>query len=120
MTMKIATTSLISLSLLMPRMACDDDDTTETPTQSLVDVAAGAGDFTILVGALEATGLDATLSGDESFTVFAPTDEAFERLPEGVLESLDAETLTKILTYHVVAGSVEASTVVTLDSATTV
>jgi uncharacterized surface protein with fasciclin (FAS1) repeats len=117
--MRITTTSLISLSLLMPLMACDDD-TTETPTQSLVDVAAGAGDFTILVGALEATGLDATLGGDESFTVFAPTDEAFERLPEGVLESLDAETLTKILTYHVVAGSAFASTVVTLDSATTV
>lgn len=119
--MRITTTSIITLSLLMPVMACGDDDTTTEPvTQSLVDVASSNGNFTILVGALEATGLDATLGGDEAYTVFAPTDAAFERLPAGVLDSLDAETLTKILTYHVVAGTVQASTVITLDSATTV
>lgn len=105
----------------MPLVACDDDSSNDNePTQSLVDVAAGDGNFSILVGALEATGLDATLGGEEAFTVFAPTDEAFERLPAGVLESLDATTLEKILTYHVVAGTVEASTVIGLDSATTV
>jgi uncharacterized surface protein with fasciclin (FAS1) repeats len=119
--MRITTTSLLTLSLLLPLSACDDDENSKEPaSQSLVQVASGAGNFTILVGALEATGLDVTLGGDEAFTVFAPTDEAFGRLPAGVLESLDADTLTKILTYHVVAGSVEASTVVTLDAATTV
>jgi transforming growth factor-beta-induced protein len=118
--MQILTKSLISLSLLLPLIACDDDETVDdTETQSLVDVAAANGNFTILVGALEATGLDITLGGEDDFTVFAPTDEAFGRLPAGVLDSLDAATLEKILTYHVVPGSVTASTVVTLDSATT-
>lgn len=118
--MRITTTSLISLSLLMPLVACDDDAMLEeSSARTLVDVAADSGDFTILVGALEATGLDITLEGDDDFTVFAPTDAAFRRLPEGVLESLDAETLSKILTYHVVAGSVTANSVVGLDSATT-
>lgn len=103
----------------------DGDDTSDDGgddggSVSLVDVAAQSGDFDTLVGALEATGLDVTLSGDGPFTVFAPTDAAFDRLPEGVLASLDAETLAQILTYHVVAGEVLAADVVELDSATTV
>jgi len=116
--MQNITKSLLSLSLLLPLMACDDDSS-ETETQSLVDVATDNGNFTILLGALESTGLDITLGGDTDYTVFAPTDDAFRRLPAGVLESLDAATLEKILTYHVVPGSVPASTVITLNSATT-
>ena len=112
------TKSLISLSLMLPLSACGDDSS-ETETQSLVDVAADNGNFTILLGALESTGLDITLDGDADYTVFAPTDDAFRRLPAGVLDSLDAATLEKILTYHVVPGSVPASAVITLNSATT-
>ena len=104
-----------SLALVAALGGGDDDD-----SKTIVDVAADSGDFTILVGALEATGLDATLSGDGPFTVFAPTDAAFERLPAGVLDSLDADTLSQILTYHVAAGEVGSDVVVTLDSATTV
>lgn len=70
----------------------------------IVDVAVAAGDFTILVGALQATGLNLALMADGPFTVFAPTDEAFEALPEGLLESLTPEELTDILLYHVVSG----------------
>ena len=87
---------------------------------TVVNVARASGDFDTLVGALEATGLDATLSGEGPYTVFAPTDAAFDRLPPGVLDSLDADTLEQILTYHVVAGEVPGSQVVDLDLATTV
>ncbi len=114
--------------LLVGAAACGDDDddgvsddgSDDGGATTLVDVARDAGDFDTLVGALEATGLDVTLSGDGPFTVFAPTDAAFDRLPEGVVAGLDAETLEQILTYHVVAGAVPASDVVELDAATTV
>ncbi len=92
----------------------DDDD-----QRSVVDVAREAGSFSPLVGALEATGLDEALAGEGPFTVFAPTDEAFARLPEGVLDSLDQETLSSILAYHVTSGRVAAETVVALETATT-
>lgn len=94
--------------------ACGGDDDT------VIEVAEDDGNFTTLVNALEETGLDDTLEGDGPFTVFAPTDDAFARLPDGVLASLDADTLSTILTYHVVADSVLAADVVELDSATTV
>ncbi len=95
-----------------------DDDMAEIGT--IVDVADANGSFTVLVAALQATGLDETLAGDGPFTVFAPTDEAFT----AALESLgltadellaDTETLSSILTYHVVAGNVPSSDVVTMD-----
>ena len=75
---------------------------------TIVDVAVGAGDFTTLVAAVEAAGLVETLSGEGPFTVFAPTDAAFAALPEGTVEALleDIDTLTAILTYHVVPGAV--------------
>jgi uncharacterized surface protein with fasciclin (FAS1) repeats len=76
------------------------------------------------VAAVQAAGLVETLKGEGPFTVFAPTDEAFAKLPAGTLEDLlkpeSKDTLTAILTYHVVPGRVMAADVVGLDSATTV
>ena len=93
-------------------------------SKDIVDVAVSAGSFNTLAAALDAAGLVDTLKGDGPFTVFAPTDEAFAKLPEGTVESLlkpeNRDQLTAILTYHVVAGKVTANEVVKLDSATTV
>ena len=88
----------------------------------IVDTAVSAGSFTTLVAAVQAAGLVDTLKGAGPFTVFAPTDEAFAKLPEGTVESLlnDIPKLTKILTYHVVSGQVLAADVVKLTSAKTV
>lgn len=89
---------------------------------TIVDVAVGAGSFKTLVKALEAAGLVETLKGAGPFTVFAPTDEAFAKLPAGTLEALlkDKAKLTAILTYHVVSGAVGSDKVVGLKSAKTV
>ena len=89
---------------------------------TIVDVAAGNPDFSTLVAAVKAAGLVETLSSEGPFTVFAPTNEAFAKLPEGKVDSLlaDVPMLKKILTYHVVAGKVMAADVVGLNSATTV
>jgi uncharacterized surface protein with fasciclin (FAS1) repeats len=91
-------------------------------TDDIVDVAVAAGSFNTLAAALTAAGLVETLKGEGPFTVFAPTDEAFAKLPEGTVEALlqDKEKLTAILTYHVVAGRVTSGQVVKLDRATTV
>ncbi len=88
----------------------------------IVDTAAGAGSFNTLVKAVKAAGLVETLKGPGPFTVFAPTDAAFAKLPAGTLESLLAnpKQLKKVLTYHVVAGKVMASDVVKLKEAKTV
>ena len=77
----------------------------------IVDTAVAAGQFTTLAAALDAAGLVETLKGDGPFTVFAPTDEAFAKLPAGTVESLlepaNSEQLTAILTYHVVPGQAD-------------
>jgi uncharacterized surface protein with fasciclin (FAS1) repeats len=80
-----------------------------------------AGSFKTLATAMEAAGLVETLKGRGPFTVFAPTDEAFAKLPAGTVESLlkDKEKLTKLLLYHVVSGRVMAKDVVKLKSAKT-
>jgi len=90
--------------------------------KNIVEIASEAGNFTTLVAAIKAAGLVETLSGAGPFTVFAPTDEAFAKLPAGTVEGLleDKEKLAKILTYHVVAGKVMAKDVVTITSAKTV
>ncbi len=90
--------------------------------KDIVDTAVEAGSFTTLAAALQAAGLVETLKGDGPFTVFAPTDAAFEKLPAGTVESLLAnpEQLAAILTYHVVPGKVMASQVVNISEATTV
>ena len=82
--------------------------------QSIVDVAIASGKFTTLIAALEATGLDTTLSDmDSKFTVFAPTDDAFALLGQEVIDSLlaDTDTLSDVLTYHVIASEVDSSSI---------
>jgi len=88
-------------------------------TNTVVDVAVANGSFTTLVGALQATGLDQALSGPGPFTVFAPTDDAFALLPEGLVAGLDSDTLSAILQYHVVADELNASEVVAASTAST-
>lgn len=89
--------------------------------KDIVDTAVAAGSFKTLAAALEAAGLVATLKGEGPFTVFAPTDEAFAKLPAGTVESLlkpeNQAKLQRLLTYHVVAGKVMAADVVKLTSA---
>lgn len=88
----------------------------------IVDTAVSAGSFNTLVAAVKAANLVDTLKGPGPFTVFAPTDDAFAKLPAGTVDALlkDIPKLTKILTYHVVSGKVMAADVVKLKSATTV
>ena len=90
----------------------------------IVDIAVADGRFTTLVAALTAADLVDTLKGEGPFTVFAPTDDAFAKLPAGTIDELlkpeNKQQLTDILLYHVVAGKVMASDVVNLTSATTV
>jgi uncharacterized surface protein with fasciclin (FAS1) repeats len=88
----------------------------------IVDTAISAGGFTTLVSAVKAAGLVDTLKGAGPFTVFAPTDEAFAKLPAGTVESLlkDPEKLKDILLYHVVSGKVMAADVIKIKSAKTV
>lgn len=91
--------------------------------KDIVGLAKSAGSFTTLLTAVDAAGLADVLRGDGPFTVFAPTDEAFAKLPEGTVASLlepeNRDRLKAILKYHVVAGDVRASDVVALDEATT-
>jgi uncharacterized surface protein with fasciclin (FAS1) repeats len=91
-------------------------------TQDIVATAVAAGTFNTLAQALTAAGLVETLQGPGPFTVLAPTDEAFAKIPAAELQALLAnkEELTKVLTYHVIAGNVPSSTVVTLTEAATV
>ena len=109
-----ATLALIS-ALALPGRASDKD---------IVDTAVAAGSFKTLAAALQAAGLVETLKGDGPFTVFAPTDEAFAKLPAGTVEGLlkpeNREKLRAILTYHVVPGKVTAAQVTKLKSARTV
>jgi uncharacterized surface protein with fasciclin (FAS1) repeats len=88
----------------------------------IVDTAMSAGTFSTLVTAITTAGLDTALKSPGPFTVFAPSDDAFSKLPSGTVESLleDIPTLRKILEYHVVSGKVMASDVVDLGTATTV
>ena len=91
--------------------------------KDIVDTAVAAGKFNTLAKALQAAGLVDTLKGNGPFTVFAPTDAAFAKLPPGTLDDLlkpeNKEKLTKILTYHVVSGNVMAKDVMKMTSAKT-
>jgi transforming growth factor-beta-induced protein len=120
---------LLSLAPVLAFGACGSDDDTMTMTstdrpKTIVETAVAAGSFNKLVAAVTAAGLADTLSGPGPFTVFAPTDEAFAKLPAGTVEDLlrpeNRDKLRSILTYHVVAGRVPASEVVKLTSAKTV
>ncbi len=88
-------------------------DDSMSPKMNIVQNASGSADFSTLVSAVKAAGLVDTLSGPGPFTVFAPTNEAFQKLPAGTVDTLvkpeSKEQLTKILTYHVVAGKLNAA-----------
>ncbi len=89
---------------------------------SIIETAAEAGSFKTLIAAVKAAGLEETLKGKGPFTIFAPTDEAFAKLPAGTVEALlkDKAKLAAILTYHVVAGNVMAADAIKLTEAKTV
>ncbi len=94
----------------------------DAPAKDIVETAVAAGSFKTLATALKAAGLIETLKGKGPFTVFAPTDEAFAKIPKAQLDALlkDAKALAAVLTYHVVPGKVMAADVVTLKEAKTV
>ena len=116
---RIARSSVLALvaalALSVPARAADKD---------IVDTAVAAGSFKTLAAALQAAGLVETLKGKGPFTVFAPTDEAFAKLPAGTVEMLlkpeNKAKLVSILTYHVVAGTVMAADVVKMQTGKTV
>jgi len=115
-TLMVAAVALMTLSIGgMSARAAEKD---------IVDTAVAAGQFKTLASALQAAGLVDTLKGDGPFTVFAPTDEAFAKLPKGTVENLlkpeNKDQLVAILTYHVVPGKVQAADVVKMDEAKTV
>ncbi|MEQ8849567.1 fasciclin domain-containing protein [Botrimarina sp.] len=133
--MKMLLTLAAAMAVAAPTFACDTcgckdakHDKAHTAGEAhqhdIVDTAVEAEGFSTLVAAVKAAGLVETLKGDGPFTVFAPTDKAFEKLPSGTLQSLlkpeNKDKLTSILTYHVVPGKVMASDVVNVDSAETV
>ncbi|MCL6546661.1 MAG: fasciclin domain-containing protein [Bryobacteraceae bacterium] len=113
--MKSLAVFVFALSLAGAASASDKD---------IVDTAIGAGSFKTLVAAVQAAGLESALRGSGPFTVFAPTDAAFARLPQGTVQELlkpeNKAKLQAILTYHVVPGKVMAKDVVKLTAAKTV
>lgn len=118
--MKIRAIALMIVSLGMASMS--GIARAEEAKKDIVDTAVGADQFKTLVTAVKAAALVETLKGDGPFTVFAPTDEAFAKVPKATLEALlkDKKALAAVLTYHVVSGKVMAADVVKLDTAKTV
>src|SRR5271157_2291938 len=115
---------MLTKLLLIGGLALVTSAAATTSEKNIVDTAVAAGSFNTLVKAVQAADLAATLEGPGPFTVFAPTDQAFAKLPPGTLESLlkpeNKEKLRAILTYHVVAGELDASQVAKLTSVKTV
>lgn len=113
---------LLGVGLLVFQIGCNG--TEREQSMDVVDTAIGAGDFNTLVTAIKAADLVSTLKGKGPFTVFAPTDEAFGKLPSGTVGDLlkpeNKQKLVSILTYHVVPGKVMAADVVKLSQAKTV
>ena len=125
--MKIRKSLLGILASMLSLAACGSNDDGKQPVamqKDIVDTAVAAGTFNTLAAALTAADLVTTLKGAGPFTVFAPTDAAFAKLPAGTVDNLlkpeNKATLQSILTYHVVAGKVLAADVVKLTKATTV
>jgi len=117
-----ATTAESSAAVEESAIAEGDEMVGETSPGTIVEVASANPDFSTLVAAVSAAGLVETLSGEGPFTVFAPTNEAFAALPPGVLDALllpeNKDALVKILTYHVVPGTVLAADITDGDVAT--
>ena len=107
--------SLLIAASVLAAFSLGQIHATAAEKKTIVQVATGAGQFDTLVAAVKAAGLAETLSGDGPFTVFAPTDEAFAKLPKGTVEDLlkpeNKEKLAGILTYHVLPGNVMAADV---------
>ena len=122
--MKVPVASMIIAAAACVGLAHVAKATNATADKTVVEIAAGDPSFSTLVAAVKAAGLAETLSGPGPFTVFAPTDEAFAKLPAGTVENLlkpeNKEKLAGILTYHVVAGNVKAADVVKITEAKTV
>ena len=121
-TMRLKVAGLILAAVSMTAAAVPTAAKYGPQGKDIVDTAVAAGQFTTLAKALEAAGLVETLKGAGPFTVFAPTDEAFAKLPAGTVDALlkDTAKLKEVLLYHVVAGNVKAAEVVKLKSAKTV
>lgn len=122
---KFGSLILLLLGLLFSQIGCNGTAKKHRMWQKdVVDTAVAAGDFTTLVTAIKAAGLVDTLKSEGPFTVFAPTDNAFAKLPSGTVEDLlkpeNKQKLVSILTYHVVPGKVMAADVVKLSHAKTV
>jgi transforming growth factor-beta-induced protein len=131
-----STLALVSMVAAVALPACGGDGASSKPaqdstqsgtmaaTKDIVDTAAGAGQFKTLVAAVKAAELESTLRGPGPFTVFAPTDDAFAKLPPGTLDSLlkpeNKSKLQAILTYHVVSAKVPAADASKLTNAKTV
>jgi uncharacterized surface protein with fasciclin (FAS1) repeats len=119
--MLIKTFAFATVAAVVLTVAASGTTAVRAETRDVVDKAIASGSFKTLAKALDAAGLVTTLKGAGPFTVFAPTDEAFAKLPNGTLETLlkpeNKETLRRILTYHVVPGKVMAADVVKLQSA---
>jgi uncharacterized surface protein with fasciclin (FAS1) repeats len=115
---------VLAISLLMVFMSTTALIASSHSKKDIVDTAVSAGSFKTLVAAVTAADLAETLKGEGPFTVFAPTDDAFAKLPAGTVEDLlkpeNKDKLTSILTYHVVSGKVMAKDVMTLKEAKTV
>ena len=115
---KTVTTALATAAFVLAAASA------QAQNRDIVDTAVGAGQFKTLAAALQAAGLIETLKGAGPFTVFAPTDEAFAKLPKGTVEDLlkpeNKAKLTAVLTYHVVPGKVMAADVVKVSEAKTV
>lgn len=118
--MKFKTLAL-AVALVVPASIVVAGYNKAKPAKDIVETAVSAGQFETLAAALGAADLVGALQGEGPFTVFAPTDEAFAKLPAGTVESLlkpeNKDKLIDILTYHVVAGNVPAETAVTLTEA---
>jgi uncharacterized surface protein with fasciclin (FAS1) repeats len=114
--------SVLCLSLGLFNVSTTSLAAEDKPAPDIVDTAVAAGKFKTLVTAVKAAELVETLKGKGPFTVFAPTDEAFAKVPKETLEALlkDKKALAGVLTYHVVSGKVLAADVVKLESAKTV
>jgi len=117
----VKATAVLILATLVPTFGCAATGAADEK-KDIVATAVGAGSFKTLAAALGAADLVKTLQGPGPFTVFAPTDEAFAKLPAGTVDALlkDVPKLKAILTYHVVAGDVRAAQVVKMTGAKTV
>jgi len=119
MSTKILTVAILTIFLSASALIAGSQ-----PKMDIVDTAVGAGSFNTLVAAVQAADLADTLKGEGPFTVFAPTDDAFAKLPAGTVEDLlkpeNKDKLKAILTYHVVSGKVMAKDVTTMKEAKTV